>query len=216
MTRECGSDWWSGYSLPEMGISAILEIGFNQELYRQLESPDSEQVLIRQAATGDQAAFTALYEMHAERVYRHVRFQVPDGHEAEDITQEVFIKAWKSLPRYRHTGAPFVSWLIVIAHNAIVDHFRSKKNVRELDESNEPQSQSDPVSNVEAEFGKAEIREALMSLRGDKRTVLIMHFIDGFSYEEIGKALGKSEGAIRVIQHRALKDMKKILSEAGD
>jgi RNA polymerase sigma-70 factor (ECF subfamily) len=199
-----------------MGISAILEVGFNQELYRQLESRDSEEVLIHQAATGDQAAFTALYEMHAERVYRHVRFQVLDGHDAEDITQEVFVKAWKSLPRYRQTGAPFVSWLIVIARNAIVDHFRSKKNVRELDESNEPHSQSDPVSSVEAEFGRAEIREALMGLNGDKRTVLIMHFIDGFSYEEIGKALGKSEGAIRVIQHRALKDMKKILSEAGN
>jgi len=216
MTRECGSALPAGRSLPEVGISAILEIGFNQELYRQLASRDPEEVLIHQAATGDQAAFTALYEMHAERVYKHVRFQVPDGHDAEDITQEVFVKAWKSMPRYRRTGAPFVSWLIVIARNAIVDHFRSKKKVRELDESNEPHSQSDPVSTVEAEFGRAEIREAVMSLKGDKRTVVLMHFIDGFSYQEIGKALGKSEGAVRVIQHRALRDMKKLLGEGGN
>ncbi len=204
-----------GGGLPEFGISAILETGFTSRFYPQLEPRDSELALVQQAASGDQTAFAALYEMHADRVYRHVHFQVLDGHDAEDITQEVFIKAWRSLPRYKHTGAPFVSWLIVIARNAIVDHFRSKKDVRDLDESNEPESGSDPVASVEAKFGRAEIRDAVMRLKGDKRTVVMMHFIDGFSYEEIAKAMGKSEGTIRVIQHRALKDMKDILGEAS-
>ncbi len=206
---------WPGRSLPEVGISAILESGFDQRFYPQLDCRDSENILIRQAVSGDGAAFATLYEMHADRVYRHVHFQIPDGHDAEDITQEVFIKAWKSLPRYKPTGAPFLSWLIVIARNAIVDHFRSKKNLRELDVSNEPPSGSDPVSSVETEFGKAEVRQAVMRLRGHRRTVVLMHFIDGFSYEEIGKALGKSEGTVRVIQHRALKEMRDILGEAS-
>ncbi len=215
MAVERSSAICGGNGLPESGISAILEIGFSQRSYPQLESLDSEHTLVQQAAAGDQTAFAALYEMHADRVYRHVHFQVLDGHDAEDITQEVFIKAWRSLPRYRRTGAPFVSWLIVIARNAIVDHFRSKKNVRDLDESSEPESDSDPVASAEAEFGRVEVRNAVMRLKGDKRTVIIMHFIDGLSYEEIARALGKSEGAIRVIQHRALKDMKDILREAG-
>lgn len=215
MADERNSATGSMDGLPELGISAILEIGFDQRFCPQLESRDSEYALVQKAATGDQVAFAALYELHADRVYRHVHFQVLDGHDAEDITQEVFIKAWRSLPRYKHTGAPFVSWLIVIARNAIVDHFRSKKDMRELDESNEPEGNSDPVASVEAKFGRAEIRDAVMRLKGDKRAVVIMHFIDGFSYEEIAKALGKSEGTIRVIQHRALKDMKEILGEAG-
>ena len=215
MSDECDAVLVSGGDLPAMRISAILEIGFTQRSCPQLQSRDRESLLVQQAASGDHTAFTSLYEMHAERVYRHVHFQVSDGHDAEDITQEVFVKAWKSLPRYKHTGAPFVSWLIVIARNTIVDHFRSRKNVRELDETNEPHSQADPVSGVENEFGRAEVREAVMKLKGDRRTVILMHFIDGFSYEEIGRAIGKSEGAVRVIQHRALKELKGLMPEAG-
>ena len=215
MQDECRYALPPGWNLPMMEISAILEIGLGQRLCPQLQSRDAENILVQQAASGDHTAFTALYEMHVDRVYRHVHFQVSDGHDAEDITQEVFVKAWKSLPRYRHTGAPFVSWLIVIARNTIIDHFRSRKNVRELDEVNQPHSQADPASSAESEFGRAEIRETVMRLKGDRRTVILMHFIDGFSYEEIGKALGKSEGAVRVIQHRALKEMKQLVGEAG-
>ena len=201
--------------LPGMGISAILEIGLGQRFYPQLHSRDSESTLVQQAARGDHAAFTSLYEMHVERVYRHVRFQVSSGQDAEDITQEVFVKAWKSLPRYKQNGAPFVSWLIVIARNAVVDHFRSRKNIRELDENNEPQSEADPASAAEAEFARTEVRRAVMKLKGDRRTVILMHFIDGFSYEEIGKAIGKSAGAVRVMQHRALKEMRDILGKGS-
>jgi len=198
-----------------MGISAILEFGISQRSCPQLESRDTENLLVQQAASGDHTAFATLYEMHVDRVYRHVHFQIPVSHDAEDITQAVFVRAWKSLPRYKQTGAPFVSWLIVIARNAVIDHFRSRRNLRDLDETNGPHSQVDPVSSVESEFARAEVREAVMKLKGDRRTVILMHFIDGFSYEEIGNALGKSEGAVRVIQHRALKDMKKLLGEAS-
>jgi RNA polymerase sigma-70 factor (ECF subfamily) len=180
-----------------------------------LDSRVSEDALVHLSAAGDQSAFATLYEMHVERVYRHVRYQVMDGHDAEDITQEVFIKAWKSIHKYKPTGAPFVAWLIVVARNAVTDYFRSKKDVRLLDDINEPGGGTDPVAGVEAEFGRDQVRGALLKLHGDKRSVLMMRFIDDFSYEEIGRALGKSEGAVRVIQHRALRELRGIMDEAS-
>ncbi len=179
-----------------------------------MDSRESENTLVQLSARGDQGAFATLYEMHVERVYRHVHYQVPDGHDAEDITQEVFIKAWKSIHRYKPTGAPFVAWLIVVARNAVTDYFRSRKNIRLLDDTNEPGGGTDPAASVENAFGRDEVREAIVRLRGDMRTVVVMRFIDGFSYEEIGRALGKTEGAVRVIQHRALKELRGILDEA--
>jgi RNA polymerase sigma factor (sigma-70 family) len=179
-----------------------------------LDSRDAENTLVRRCSGGDQTAFAALYEMHVERVYRHVYYLVPDAHDAEDITQEVFIKAWKSIHKYKPTGAPFVAWLIVVARNAVTDYFRSKKNVRLLDDTNEPGGGSDPAASVETAFGQAAVRKAILKLQGDKRAVVVMRFIDGFSYEEIGQALSKTEGAVRVIQHRALKDLRGILDQA--
>jgi RNA polymerase sigma-70 factor (ECF subfamily) len=179
-----------------------------------LDFRDSEKALVQRSVRGDQSAFAALYEMHVERVYRHVRYQVVDGHDAEDITQDVFIKAWKSIHKYKPTGAPFVAWLIVVARNAVTDYFRSRKNVRVLDDTSEPGGGTDPVASVETDFGRDEVREAIVRLQGDKRSVVVMRFIDGFSYEEIGRALGKTEGAIRVIQHRALRELRGILDEA--
>ena len=200
--------------LPGRPDSAILEIGLAQRLCRRVDSRDSESSLVQKAARGDRSAFTALYEMHVDRVFRHIRYQVSDASDAEDITQDVFIKAWKSVPRYKSTGAPFVTWLIVIARNAIIDHYRSRKHTHHLDENYDPQGGVDPVTSVESDFGNAEIREAVLKLKGDKKTVVLMRFIDGFSYDEIGQALGKSDGAVRVIQHRALKELKDMLRGA--
>jgi RNA polymerase sigma-70 factor (ECF subfamily) len=179
-----------------------------------LDSRDSENTLVHRSARGDQSAYATLYEMHVERVYRHVRYQVFDAHDAEDITQEVFIKAWKSIHRYKPTGAPFVAWLIVVARNAVTDYFRSKRSTQLLDDTNEPGGGNDPVASVETAFGGDEVRGAILTLQGDKRAVVVMRFIDGFSYEEIGRALGKTEGAVRVIQHRALKELRGLLDEA--
>src|SRR5512140_933290 len=139
-------------SLPLLSLSAILENGFATRSFERVASGQQETILLRQAVNGDQSAFAALYELHVDRVFRHVRYQVQSDPDAEDITQEVFVKAWKSLKKYKPTGAPFVSWLIVIARNCIADHFRSKKSVRDLDEISEPVGGPDPATTLEASF----------------------------------------------------------------
>ena len=175
---------------------------------------ESEGLLIQQAIEGRRAAFAALYDKCVGQVYRHVYYRVSSRSDAEDITQEVFIRAWKAISRYKKTGAPFVAWLIVIAHNLIVDYYKARKKFVSLDET-EVSSQSDetsPEAMTDASLNRSYIRSAILKLKGDKQKVILMRFIDGFSYAEIAKALNKSEGAVRVIQYRALNDLRHMLT----
>lgn len=169
--------------------------------------------MVQRAVERDREAFAALYDSHVDQVYRHVYYRVSSKVDAEDITQEVFIKAWKAVDKYKKTGAPFVAWLITIAHNLIVDHYRSRKKLISLEEV-EASCQADeksPEEKAEVSFNKSYARDAILRLKGEKQKVILMHFIDGFSYGEIARALDKSEGAVRVIQYRALNDLRYML-----
>ena len=175
---------------------------------------ESEDYLVQQAIKRDRAAFTALYEHCVDRVYRHVYYRVSSHADAEDITQEAFVKAWQSIDRYKRTGAPFVSWIITIAGNLVIDHYRKEQRVVVTDEIYEvkPAEQiQDPAREAEVNFNNAIIKEAILKLKGDKQKVILLHFIDGLTYEEIAKTLNKSEGAIRVIQYRALGELRSLL-----
>ena len=178
---------------------------------------DSEEYLVQQATKRDRAAFTVLYERCIDRVYRHVYYRVSNHAEAEDITQEAFVKAWKAIDKYKRTGAPFVTWIITIAGNLVIDHYRREQKVFVTDEI-EKISEKDlgnqipgPEKQAEMNFDNAMIKKAVLKLTGDKQKVILMHFIDGLSYEEIAKALNKNEGAIRVIQYRALSDLRGLI-----
>ncbi len=178
---------------------------------------DSEEYLVQQATKRERAAFTVLYERCIDRVYRHVYYRVSNHAEAEDITQEAFVKAWKAIDKYKRTGAPFVTWIITIAGNLVIDHYRREQKVFVTDEI-EKISEKDlgnqipgPEKQAEMNFDNAMIKKAVLKLTGDKQKVILMHFIDGLSYEEIAKALNKNEGAIRVIQYRALSDLRGLI-----
>ena len=174
----------------------------------------SEDYLVQQAIKRDRAAFTALYENCVDQVYRHVYYKVSSHADAEDITQEAFVKAWKSIDRYKQTGAPFVTWIITIAGNLVIDHYRKQKKVVVTDEVFEYDQNNqipDPAQEAEINYSNTIIKEAVLKLKGDKQKVIMMHFIDGLTYEEIARALNKNEGAIRVIQYRALGELKSFL-----
>jgi RNA polymerase sigma-70 factor (ECF subfamily) len=177
-------------------------------------SDESEDYLVQQAVKRDRAAFAALYDRCVDQVYRHVKYRVSNQADAEDITQEAFVKAWKAIDKYRKTGAPFVVWLITIAGNLVADHYRGRQKIvitDEVPENDSGNQVSDPEGLAEANFNNVLIKEAILKLEGDKQKVILMHFIDGFSYGEIAKALNKSEGAVRVIQYRALDNLRRLL-----
>ena len=179
----------------------------------QMHSRELEDSLVKQAVQRDRVAFANLYDMYVDQVYKHVYYRVANRADVEDITQEVFIKAWKAIDKYKRTGAPFVAWLIAIARNLIADHYKAKKRLVSLEQAEVAISnaETNPEAITEASLNQSYVRNAILKLKGDKQKVILMHFIDGFSYGEIAKVLNKSEGAVRVIQYRALNDLRSIL-----
>ena len=179
-----------------------------------LEYPNSEDLLLQQAVKRDRTAFSTLYDLHIDRVYKFVFYWLPSQADAEDITQEVFVRAWRSIDKYKVSGAPFIAWLITIARNQVNSHYRSAKKLVPLDDM-DPAGDSNPQTEAEINFTRGHVRDAIMKLKGDKQTVIQMRFISEMSYEEVAKAINKTEGAVRVLQYRALKDLKDIMEKSN-
>ncbi|MFC1899198.1 RNA polymerase sigma factor [Chloroflexota bacterium] len=176
-------------------------------------SSDIEKLLDR-AINGDGDAFGRLYDMHVDRVYRHIYYQVSNTANAEDLTQQVFIKAWQAIGRYKKTASPFLAWLIKISHNLVIDFYRSKKPEMYIEfDIVDTKLETDPAYLLEEQFNRQQIRQAILKLKGDQQQVIMMRFIEDFSYAEIATALGKREGTIRVILHRGLAKLKTILDK---
>jgi len=176
---------------------------------------DEEQLLIQKAKTGDNAAFGKLYDLHLPKIYRFVFLKVGRKQDAEDITQQVFTSAWQSMKSYEHKGFPFSSWLYRIAGNAVIDYYRTSKTSVSIDQVPEEyfSESSDAEQNIDTAINMSTVRVALTKLDHDQQSVLLMKFVEDLTNKEIAETLGKTEGAVRVIQHRALKQLKAKLDE---
>ena len=175
------------------------------------ESPEvPERTLVERAVRKDQTAFGELYNRHVSRVYRHVYYMVGNPSEAEDLTAQAFLQAWKAIERYQMRGAPFVSWLMRIAHNLGVSHLRSRKPSSELPETLVDKSrEGNPDDVLERQADGDRVHEAILRLREEHRRVLILRFVEDLEYREVAEIVGKSVPAVRVIQHRALNALRK-------
>jgi RNA polymerase sigma-70 factor (ECF subfamily) len=146
-----------------------------------------------------------LYDGYIERIYRYIYFRVTDEETAEDLTSQVFSKAWENLDRYKPSGAPFIAWLYTIARNAVIDHFRTRKETVGLDEIASLSSAGpSPDELVELHFETEALRDALKSLTDEQQQVVVLKFIAGMTTDEIAKQLGKRPSAIRALQMRGL------------
>ena len=173
--------------------------------------------LVDRAAGGDTGAFGRLYDIYADRIYRHIYYRTGNVEDARDMTQEGFIKEWKALPKYQRTKTPFLGWLYTISHNRVIDYYRTKKDHAYInDDIIIADNGVSPEDLVEAQFTRQEVRKAILQLPEEQQQVIIMSFIDGFEYSRIAETLHKTEGNIRVIVHRALKEMRKIMGRAGN
>jgi RNA polymerase sigma-70 factor (ECF subfamily) len=169
-----------------------------------------ERTLVKRAIARDQDAFAALYDRHAVRVYRHVYYMVGNPAEAEDLTAQAFLQAWQAVPRYQIRGAPFVSWLLRIAHNLGVSHLRSRKEGAELPETLVDRSRDgNPEEVLQRRAEAKRVREAILRLRDEQRQVIMLRFVEDLEYPEVARIVGKSVAAVRVIQHRALNALRK-------
>jgi RNA polymerase sigma-70 factor, ECF subfamily len=171
-----------------------------------------EDVLVERACRGDADAFGRLYQLHLDRIYRYVYYRVGLTSEAEDLTEHVFLKAWEAIGRYESRGLPFAAWLYRMAHNAVIDHYRARRPTTRIDETLDLEDErQNPVASAEALFDREELKVVIKRLNPDQQTVILLRFTEGLSHAEVGRILGKSEGAVRVIQHRALAVMARVL-----
>jgi RNA polymerase sigma-70 factor, ECF subfamily len=178
----------------------------------EVPAQEVEESLVTQAIEGDKSAFTRLYDLHYDRVYRHVLYRVPSSEDAEDLTQLVFLQAWRAIGRYQLTGTPFIAWLFTIAHNLVMSFYRRTKPTTPLeDDRREERSDNDPEHSAEAKFDQERIRAAITHLRPEHQQVITLRFLENLPHRDIAESLGKSEGAVRVIQHRALGELRRIL-----
>jgi RNA polymerase sigma-70 factor (ECF subfamily) len=172
-----------------------------------------EAELVRRAKKHDKAAFAALYESHFDRVYRYVYLKMGNKHDAEDVTQMVFIKAIEKIHTHKDQGAPFSAWLFRIAHNQIVD--LARKNKKRRHEDIDPNIASDevgPSEYAETRFEVDRMVVATQQLTLSQREVLNLRFAGGLSIAEAAKLMGKSEGAIKALQHSAVAALRKLMT----
>jgi RNA polymerase sigma-70 factor (ECF subfamily) len=170
------------------------------------------------ASQADRAAFGTLYRRYLDRVYGYAFYLLGDHHDAEDATERTFVAALAGIGAFRDEGASFRSWLFRIAHNQVANALRTRgrRRAASLEVVEEPMSGTpDPAAAVTAADEAREVRRALATLSDDRRQVVVLRFVDGLSAREIGVVLGRSEGAVRVLQHRALRELAAMLDHEG-
>ena len=176
-----------------------------------METLPEERRLVEQAKSGDAEAFAQLYDACMDRVYRYVFFRVSDQQMAEDLTSQVFLKAWEKLDGYRPQG-PFLSWLYAIARNTVIDHYRTQKQTVSLEDAGPIVAENDRLEDaLEFEFEMKSVQAAMQQLTGEQQEVLILKFVAEYDTAQIAKRMGKSPGAIRALQMRALQALAKVI-----
>lgn len=179
-----------------------------------------EQQFVRLAIKGDAQAYGVLYDRYQSKIYRFILLKVGVVAEAQDLTHQVFLHALTHIGSYQDIGHPFGSWLYKIARNQIIDHYRTRKDQPSLDEDGGEERfsaflQSDDLAQeTQTRMEMERVAQAIQQLKPEYQDIVIMRFIEDLSIKEIAQIVEKSEGAIKLLQHRAVAALKKILNES--
>lgn len=163
------------------------------------------------------AAVAAIYDAFADAIFRYVSFRVRSPEDAEDLTDQVFLKMIEALPAYDDRGLPFAAWLYRIARNLLVDRYRrSSREPVALSEAIEARGHgSDPFAAAAGTLDREAVRQALGELTEEQRQVVVLRFIEGWDVAEVAEAMGRKTGAIHALQHRALGALQRALTRSG-
>jgi len=176
----------------------------------------SEEDLIRQAVRGDAKAFGALYGLYHDAIYTYIYYRTGRTTTAEDLTENVFLKAWRAMGSYARGGLRFSSWLYRIAQNVVIDHYRTRKHHLPLGSEAAALAQEQDAGPEELMLMSEEVKElqyAISLLSVDEQQVIVLRFVEGLSHAQVAEIVGKTKEACRVIQHRALAELSRLLNE---
>ncbi len=186
-----------------------------------IESPENSEKIealriaraVSRAQEGETGAFGVLYEEHEGRVFRYVLARTGQVELAEDLTQEVFVRALDNIGQYHDRGGQFSSWLLRIAHNLVIDHYRSaaEKHSSTAPSEVQPASDDDPVAEAERREQIARVLEAVPGLTPGQREVISLRFGAGLHLAEAAAVMGRSLGAVKTLQHQAIAKLRKML-----
>jgi RNA polymerase sigma-70 factor (ECF subfamily) len=175
---------------------------------------DLERATVDRARQGDQAALADLYDWYMPRVYRYAVARLGNVAEAEDLTEEVFLRMLSAISSFRWREVPFSSWIFRIAHNQVATHFRRTAQrggpASALSEDMEDWRDG-PASTVEEIITRDEVRRATYQLPDAQRDVILLRFVAGMSIAETAKVLGKREGNVKALQHKGVAKLQKML-----
>lgn len=176
--------------------------------------PNFEAEMIERAMRGDAEAFGYLYSRYLQRVYKFALFRVSDPLEAEDLTETIFLKAWEGLAEYNNiSGLPFTAWLFRIAGNTVIDYYRTRHPHEELDDYIPAKDTEEPEHVVMTTDEAARLVEAIQSLPPADQELLHLRFVEELEHADVGTIIGKTVGATRVRQHRALAALGDLLKD---
>lgn len=191
---------------PELGPSAR----------RSAPDPDLADVA---AARAERAAFATLYRRYLDRVYGYCFYQLGDHHDAEDATERTFMAALRGLDGFEDRGSTFRAWLFRIARNTVANAHRSRRRRRTEplpDSFERPAPNADPAGLVALADELHAVRHAIAEMPDDRRQVIVLRFVDGLSTAEVAEVLDRSPGAVRVLLHRALRDLAARLARSPE
>ena len=173
-----------------------------------------EENLVRRAKERDREAFAQLYEEYFDKIFRYVALKIGDRMEAEDITQQVFLNAIRAISSFKLKGIPFSAWLFRIAHNQVVDYLRKKtrRSVSSIDKVS-LSADDDPTQTLERKLDVERLNSATRKLTPAQQEVISLRFAGEMSIAEVAKVMGKSEGAIKALQHSAIVALRKVMVE---
>ncbi len=175
----------------------------------------SERLIVDAAKTGSEAALSELYTLYFPRVYRYILARTGNTYDAEDLAEEVFMRVLEAIERFQWREAPFSAWLFRIAHNAVISQ-RRKDGARgrsaPLTDGMALDSQG-PDELVENRLALNEVMKAAEKLPEAQRQVIALRFAAGLSVAETARAMGKGEGNVKVIQHKAIARLREMMGQ---
>lgn len=180
-------------------------------IFRYTKQMMNLEALVKQAQGGDTQSFGLIYDAFADKIFRYITIKIQDSFEAEDILQEVFVKAWQGLPKFKADNGNFSAWLYRIATNCINDLFRKKyrrPDAVELDEAMHVAGQENIEHDLQDQMDRDVLHAHLEALPDKYREVLELRFVHDLTIEETAHALKKSNVTVRVLQFRALDKLR--------
>jgi RNA polymerase sigma-70 factor (ECF subfamily) len=191
------------------------EIPLNKGVAAHAHWRHDEAGLIRLAQKGDEAACAALYDRHYDAVYRYCFYRVADAEVAQDLTAEVFVRMVEKLETFQVRGRPLLAWLYTIARNLIYDLHREngKRQQVPLDEEAQrlPDADIDLARHVDGRIAAERLAAAMEHLTEEQRQVIMLKFMEDLDNARVARLLGKTEGAVKSLQHRALGALRRVL-----